>query len=315
MQSSRPRRKVPVYLNVYDLSPYNNSLHPFGFGAYHTGVEVYGREYSFGQTDSGGSGVFDIAPRSADGCIFREQLLLGEAMLSLSEVDGVVGKLRPKFPAREYNVLTRNCNTFSDEMSRALVNNGIPSYISRLSRLGQCCSCFLPPQYQKNATARGGTTNGTTKNGATKDQSHEKLLSGASHPHNTQFVPFSGSGQSMTGVLEVKKAGTPSSANGNSNSIATVAHFQSTKSKGKDSKDKSSAVASENVDDKREKMRRAAVARLSKQKDKDTGTTTATGDSVSSTADTSLYVSTKASNSVVQLESKSAHVIPPPPAH
>lgn len=33
-----------VYLNVYDLHPNNEWAHQFGLGAYHSGVEVSGRE-------------------------------------------------------------------------------------------------------------------------------------------------------------------------------------------------------------------------------------------------------------------------------
>jgi len=36
------RAKTKVFLNVYDLSPYNKHLHGFGLGAYHTGIEING---------------------------------------------------------------------------------------------------------------------------------------------------------------------------------------------------------------------------------------------------------------------------------
>ena len=37
-----------VVLNVYDLSPSNKYLYSIGLGFYHSGVEVNGKEYSFG---------------------------------------------------------------------------------------------------------------------------------------------------------------------------------------------------------------------------------------------------------------------------
>ncbi len=99
--------QTQVYLNVYDLGANNNWLHGMGLGAYHSGVEIYGREYSFGHGNSGGSGVFEINPRSADGCVFREQILLGEIQLSISEVTSIIDRLRPQFKAHEYHILTR----------------------------------------------------------------------------------------------------------------------------------------------------------------------------------------------------------------
>lgn len=34
-------------------------MHTFGFGAYHTGVEIAGKEYTF----AGGAGIFDMPPK------------------------------------------------------------------------------------------------------------------------------------------------------------------------------------------------------------------------------------------------------------
>ena len=48
----------------------NNYTHDFGIGAYHSGVQVGGREYTF----AGGSGVFFHDPKDVPGeAIFRER--------------------------------------------------------------------------------------------------------------------------------------------------------------------------------------------------------------------------------------------------
>ena len=58
--------KVPVLLHVYDLSPNNNMIYPFGFGAYHSGLEIRGVEYTFGT-----EGAFTHEPKNAYGAVYR----------------------------------------------------------------------------------------------------------------------------------------------------------------------------------------------------------------------------------------------------
>ena len=51
---SRTGMGTKVVLNVYDLGPTNEYLYPWGLGTYHSGLQVFGQEYTF----AGGSGVF-----------------------------------------------------------------------------------------------------------------------------------------------------------------------------------------------------------------------------------------------------------------
>lgn len=44
---SRVRHAEPVLLNVYDLHPANDWVYPLGLGAYHSGIEVFGEEWTF----------------------------------------------------------------------------------------------------------------------------------------------------------------------------------------------------------------------------------------------------------------------------
>eukprot|EP01119_Soliformovum_irregulare_P020025 TRINITY_DN6439_c0_g1_i1.p1 TRINITY_DN6439_c0_g1~~TRINITY_DN6439_c0_g1_i1.p1 ORF type:complete len:142 (-),score=24.92 TRINITY_DN6439_c0_g1_i1:197-622(-) len=49
------------------------------------------------------------------------------------------------FWGSSYDLLTKNCNHFSDAFSRKLVGKGIPNYINRLAWYGSFFPCFLPP--------------------------------------------------------------------------------------------------------------------------------------------------------------------------
>jgi hypothetical protein len=264
---------VAVYLNVYDLSPYNDWGHSLGLGAYHTGIEIYGREYSFGHGDTASSGVFEMNPRSADGCRFREQTLLGEVNLSMSDVERVIDRLKPLFPANSYHILSKNCNSFSDALCRDLVAHGIPSYISRLSRLGECCSCCLPDGYRQPAGVPSANGNGN----GNSSQTSKLLSSGAaqSDAAESKFVAFQGQGQSLNGQ-PAAKAANGSSSNGLFSSILSKSDSSSTKRKttaassasngsssnGSSSTNTNSNESKEVQDARREKVRKAALERL-----------------------------------------------------
>ena len=61
--SERRFRGANVYINVYDLSQVNTYTYDFGVGAFHSGVEVMGTEYTFGGHESSASGIFTHTPR------------------------------------------------------------------------------------------------------------------------------------------------------------------------------------------------------------------------------------------------------------
>lgn len=149
--SRRQPAAAAVTLSVYDLTPNNSFLHGVGFGAYHSGLVVHGREYTFGGGASSSTGVFSHAPRAADGCVFRESIELGSVRMTMAEVERVLDDLKGRFRADEYHILHNNCNCFSDTMARALLGHGIPSWVNRLARWGNYCSCCLPPEMQRPA--------------------------------------------------------------------------------------------------------------------------------------------------------------------
>ena len=141
------RGETPVYLNVYDLQEgINDRTHWLGVGAYHSGVEVNGAEWSFGHTPEDRTGVFRIEPRTADGCRFRMAIFMGTTRLSGREVESAISRLSDEYWGPTYHILTRNCNSFSDELCRALVGIGVPKWLNRLAYFGSLVRCVLPDE-------------------------------------------------------------------------------------------------------------------------------------------------------------------------
>jgi len=242
------------------LSPNNSFLHPLGLGAYHSGIEIFGKEWSFGQMESGGvgfgssdalsvSGVFDIPPRAAHNqqCIFRESVLMGETELSINEVEDVIDKMKANYPAYNYHFLFRNCNTFSNELCKALVGRSVPSYVNRLSKLGSCCTCLLPPRFQANINAPTAPSTTATTTNAPK------------------FVPFSGSGQSLIANTSTNNGNHHNKSNNNNKNN----NSNNTKTKSKTTNNTTLKSNDEHErEEKRERARLAAMARLAKEKER-----------------------------------------------
>ncbi|KAM5573037.1 deSI-like protein [Rosa sericea] len=152
-QTDRKRTRALLYLNVYDLTPVNNYLYWFGFGVFHSGIEVHGMEYGFGAHEYPSSGVFEVEPRSCPGFIFRRSLLLGSTDMSRTELRSFMEQLSGKYHGDTYHLIAKNCNHFTDEVCLRLTGKPIPGWVNRLARVvsGSFCNCLLPENIQLSA--------------------------------------------------------------------------------------------------------------------------------------------------------------------
>mmetsp|Transcript_20781 Transcript_20781/g.34251 ORF Transcript_20781/g.34251 Transcript_20781/m.34251 type:complete len:245 (+) Transcript_20781:141-875(+) len=148
-----PQSKIPVHVNVYDLAKLNEYLFYLNMGVFHSGVEVLGREFSFGGHDFAFSGVFEVIPRKAPAAIFRHSVHIGDIEgMEQKDVESLIDAIKPEYPGNSYNLVTRNCNHFTDDLCQRLVNKSIPKYINRLANLGVFFNCMLPDSWGVNAT-------------------------------------------------------------------------------------------------------------------------------------------------------------------
>lgn len=141
---------APIVLHIYDVGlaqevqQVNNILRPFGLGAFHCGVEVYGWEWSFRgkcgddtmSSCSDNSGIFCCRPRTSDGHVYREAIPMGKTAFSEAEVLDLIHRLQDEWLGRSYDILTKNCCHFSDELCRRLGVGGVPSWVLNLAGAG-----------------------------------------------------------------------------------------------------------------------------------------------------------------------------------
>lgn len=148
-----PATRPTVILNVYNLtvpSPppsllaFTSMLASTGLGLHHSGVQVGTTEYAFGGHNDEGTGVFEVRPRAAPGAEFRESIPLGDCVYSATEVREIVRAMGVAWPGAGYNLLTRNCNHFADQLCRRLTGVGSPPWVNRLAGVGAAFKWALP---------------------------------------------------------------------------------------------------------------------------------------------------------------------------
>jgi hypothetical protein len=126
-----------VQLNIYDLSKeflisndISQEVLELG-GAFHAGVEVYGQEWSFSP-----DGVDFNCPKTHDIHVFRETIVIGYTHCEPGEVQAFIeDQMSMEWRGSSYDLLSRNCCTFSRALCKRLTGNTIPDWVDRLPRL------------------------------------------------------------------------------------------------------------------------------------------------------------------------------------
>ncbi len=105
------------------------------------------------------SGIFHHDPQDAPGARFRCTVTMGILEGSTKAINDAVYRLREEFGPDDYNVLSRNCNHFSDALCRALIDQPTPPWVNRMANVGSYFSCLFPPQMLGDAPVNEGGGN------------------------------------------------------------------------------------------------------------------------------------------------------------
>lgn len=107
--------------------------------AYHSGVEIFGTEYCFGGGPGGGSGVMLQRPRApppGGSWVFYQTAEVAPLTKTKDEVTRIVQEMRMEFSSGSYDLVSRNCNHFSEAFCQQLCGQSIPGWINALAGLG-----------------------------------------------------------------------------------------------------------------------------------------------------------------------------------
>eukprot|EP00441_Pelagodinium_beii_P016505 CAMPEP_0197664688 /NCGR_PEP_ID=MMETSP1338-20131121/58791_1 /TAXON_ID=43686 ORGANISM="Pelagodinium beii, Strain RCC1491" /NCGR_SAMPLE_ID=MMETSP1338 /ASSEMBLY_ACC=CAM_ASM_000754 /LENGTH=281 /DNA_ID=CAMNT_0043243383 /DNA_START=28 /DNA_END=873 /DNA_ORIENTATION=+ len=147
-QDGTASSQLPVFLNIYDVSKQEsvkvlntvlaNYLAPVKFGgAFHTGIEVGGIEWSYGRTfRDTRPGLIGVPPRSDPHHSFRQTVNMGVTQLSLESINSIISEMIEDYPGQAYDVLRHNCCHFADDFCQRLGVSATPDWVHRLARFG-----------------------------------------------------------------------------------------------------------------------------------------------------------------------------------
>ncbi|KAL3834340.1 hypothetical protein ACJIZ3_009076 [Penstemon smallii] len=105
-------------------------------GIFHSAVQVYGDdEWSFGYCEMG-TGVFSCPSTKNPMYTYRERIKLGKTSFSIFKVNQILRELSREWPGHSYDLLSKNCNHFCDELCERLGVPKLPGWVNRFAHAG-----------------------------------------------------------------------------------------------------------------------------------------------------------------------------------
>lgn len=129
---------LSVVLNIYKINEGTVS-DAFGIRLYHTAIEYDGTEFAFGYFDNpnflNSTGVYDITPMTFENGVFVESIKIGFA--TRRKFFNILEKIKINFKGLSYNLLTKNCNHFTNDVLKELFDKQLPSKYSMFLSIGE----------------------------------------------------------------------------------------------------------------------------------------------------------------------------------
>jgi hypothetical protein len=121
--------KQKIKINIYDILDVR-LLKTIGLGVHHSGVQIGDcSEYQFGD----GYGISVIEPKTANGATFSHSIDIGTIKQEI--VDETLREMYTEFTCDNYDLLSRNCNHFTEQFVYKLTRFRGPKYLNRVASL------------------------------------------------------------------------------------------------------------------------------------------------------------------------------------
>jgi hypothetical protein len=142
------RRPEIVYLNIYNVTSANKVLEFLGFGFYHTAVELFKHEFSYGGHDYDCSGIVVVEAGNCAGLTLKERIPVGVTYYCEDEIDDIVRAFGEFWLGQDYDPFEHNCNCFTERFLSHLVDKEdyyYPEYVNRFGKLGSLLRMWFKP--------------------------------------------------------------------------------------------------------------------------------------------------------------------------
>lgn len=103
-------------------------------GVFHAGVEVYGKEWCYGATVPGRTGVGAVKPRMHPQHRYRATVNMGQTEKTPQEVNHLLAGMAAQWPGSSYDLIHHNCLSFCNVLLGELGLRRIPGWVDRAAR-------------------------------------------------------------------------------------------------------------------------------------------------------------------------------------
>ena len=150
IEKARVENGQAVYLNIYHLSSVNYIIQLFGFGFFHTTIEVNEIEYSFTPTDDENSGiVYNKLGEGKKDIWLKEKIYLGNTIYDDDEIKQLLFLNIPYWLGKSYEPFMKNGNHFTKFLAGILLRiepvANYPLYVNRFIEYGIFLNSFYSP--------------------------------------------------------------------------------------------------------------------------------------------------------------------------
>lgn len=117
-----------------------------GASLLHSGVVINGKEYAYGgHPYRGKTGVYWTVPKTEPpGGTFKSEILHGFTVRPQDEIEVILKEASEAFPGTSYNLLSNNCNHFTQYLCEKLTGRSGPTWLNRAASIGVALPCVVP---------------------------------------------------------------------------------------------------------------------------------------------------------------------------